>query len=466
VKRFGRVVSECFDFNSGSQEEWREDFNGRELNVFTSLLQSDYRIRSTFSNDQTADQNVSLKVVDSPMVRLFPTNYAGVSLNKYTAASQFETYVTYFTGFRTDDDFGDQNRHALAKLKWNWSGASDRRGTGDWKFFGAKNPKTQTQLLKEAIPFSATQSGERAFDGSVREGGQDVSGEYISCSSKPPATITTKRNVAVWRKTNGIWYIVNADGSTQGVTSWGVDNDIPVPGDYDGDGLADFAVYRPDNPATPENECQNGCTWYIVKSSGGLEQIYYGETGDKPVPADYDGDGKTDFGLFRPGTSTWYFQKSTDGYGSQQFGESNDTPVPSDYDGDGIDDIAVWRASNASWYLMNSGDQSFTVQQWGTSTDKPVIGDYDGDGQTDLATWQTNGDWFILLSATGQTKIVNFGDPATDVAVAGNYDDDDKTDIATYQTGLWRILRSSDDQVQTYNWGIQGDIPVPAAYSR
>ena len=58
-------------------------------------------------------------------------------------------------------------------------------------------------------------------------------------------------------------------------------------GDYDGDGKADFAVWRPSVGG-----------WYILSSSTGnpLPTTYLGLSGDIPVPADYDGDGKTNSG--------------------------------------------------------------------------------------------------------------------------------------------------------------------------
>jgi len=38
-----------------------------------------------------------------------------------------------------------------------------------------------------------------------------------------------------------------------------------------------------------------------------------GSLGDTPVPGDYDGDGKTDIAVWRPDSGVWYIQKSSDG---------------------------------------------------------------------------------------------------------------------------------------------------------
>ena len=229
--------------------------------------------------------------------------------------------------------------------------------------------------------------------------------------------------------------------------------------DFDGDGLADFEIWRPDS-----------ATWYI-SSNAGTEHQLYGESGDVPVAADFDGDGKSDIGLWRPSTGTWYYISSRTGSPGTpvQWGGPGDIPVPADYDGDGRADFAVWRPSNGTWYYISSATATMVSHHvvWGTSGDIPAPGDYDGDGKADFAVWRpATGTWYYIASSTGRTSSYKWG-AAGDMPAQGDYDGDGRTDFAIWRpsTGTWWVIRSSTGEPVGVPWGTMGDIPVVGDYN-
>ena len=68
------------------------------------------------------------------------------------------------------------------------------------------------------------------------------------------------------------------------------------------------------------------------------------------MPGDYDGDGLTDVAVYRPSTGAWMLRTSGSNYAltSYTWGVSTDMAVPGDYDGDGRTDVAVFRPSTGS----------------------------------------------------------------------------------------------------------------------
>jgi hypothetical protein len=228
-----------------------------------------------------------------------------------------------------------------------------------------------------------------------------------------------KTDLAVFRENSSDpakakFYILQSSNNLLREEQFGSTSDIPVAGDWDGDGKTDVGVYRAGTQANAQ-----GYFYYRPSSQPNVNFIPYpwGIAGDKPVVADYDGDGKTDPAIFRPATGEWFVDRSRDGFYAIQFGAAEDKPVVGDFDGDGRADQAVFRPLNGVWYIWNS-TAGFSAAQFGVSTDKPVPADYDGDGKTDIAVYRDGG-WFILNSTSGFAAL-SFGN-ATDKPVPNSF---------------------------------------------
>jgi hypothetical protein len=262
-----------------------------------------------------------------------------------------------------------------------------------------------------------------------------------------------RADIAVFRPSNGVWYIANSGNNTFNFIQFGLNGDKPASADYDGDGKTDVAVYR------------NGI-WYRLNSSNNTVNIIgFGLSNDIPAPADFDGDGKADVAVFRPSDGTWYRLNSGNGsFFAVQFGLNGDIPVAADYDGDNKADINVFRPSDGVWYRLNSGNNAFFAYQFGLDGDKPAAGDFDGDGKTDLVVWRpSNGVWYRLNSATGGFYGVGFGLP-TDIPTVADYDGDGKADISVFRpsNGVWYRLNSVNNSFVGFQFGLIEDVPIPS----
>jgi CSLREA domain-containing protein len=231
-----------------------------------------------------------------------------------------------------------------------------------------------------------------------------------------------------------------------------------VPFDFDGDGKTDVGIFRPGANAE----------WWIQRSSNSsVLAAQFGTTGDQPVPADYTGDGKTDMAFFRPSTGQWFVLRSEDfSFYGFPFGNSTDTPAPADYDGDGQADPAVFRSG--SWFILKSSDNGVRIEPFGVAGDKPVPADYDGDGKADLAIYRPNGgtggEWWVNRSTAGLFA-ASFGSSA-DKTVVGDYTGDGKADCAFFRpsTETWYVLRSEDQSFFGFPFGTGTDTPAPGDY--
>jgi FG-GAP-like repeat len=242
--------------------------------------------------------------------------------------------------------------------------------------------------------------------------------------------------------------------------AWGGLGDQPVPGDYDGDGRDDLAVFRP-----------SAGSWFLrLSGSGQGQQVNWGAAfGDVPVPADYDGDGRTDIGVYRLATGEWFILHRTGIVRIAQWGAPAllDTPVPADYDGDGRSDIAVFRGANGQWFILQSQTGALRQQSWGAPSlgDIPVPADYDGDNRADIGVYrQSTGQWFLLRSSQGAVTSAWGSGVFGDTPAASDYDGDGRTDLAVVRrtTGTWFITLSGGGVIYQ-PWGV-GDARIPADY--
>src|SRR5579872_154638 len=88
-------------------------------------------------------------------------------------------------------------------------------------------------------------------------------------------------------------------------------------GDYDKDGKTDFVVVRQFYSGTcaPNQSCPNNAEEWLIKYSSGITSTttVWGQPGDMPVSGDFDGDGKYDVAIWRPSNGTWYIIASGGG---------------------------------------------------------------------------------------------------------------------------------------------------------
>jgi hypothetical protein len=277
-----------------------------------------------------------------------------------------------------------------------------------------------------------------------------------------------KADFSVYRPTNNVWYSLRSLNQSFTSTQFGVaTTDTPSPGDYDGDGKGDVCIWRD----------TDGIFYYLRSSNGTVGAQQFGISGDEPVARQWDGDaaGRTDFAVVRRFNNqlVWYILTNpatgAGTFSSVQFGLASDYTIPGDYDGDGKFDYAVQRPTSATpntpanIYIQQT-TAGFRQLQYGYGSDFFAPGDYDGDGKTDLCAVRDNGTnltWYILNSLNNNLNAVQFGTPSTDFLAQNDYDGDGKTDVAVWRdsTGVFYSLGSLG-VFQAVQFGSSGDVPI------
>jgi PKD repeat protein len=105
--------------------------------------------------------------------------------------------------------------------------------------------------------------------------------------------------VGVFRPSTHTFYLRSSGypATPATVINWGASTDLPVTGDWNGDGTNEVGVFRPSTHM------------FLLRSSGypatPAAVINWGASTDLPVTGDWTGDGAIEVGVFRPSTHTF-----------------------------------------------------------------------------------------------------------------------------------------------------------------
>jgi List-Bact-rpt repeat protein len=306
--------------------------------------------------------------------------------------------------------------------------------------------------LGSTITVRATPSTGSAFTGWSGAGCSGTGNCTITLSTDRSVAATfvgsgSTDKIGVYRPSTGEWFLdLNGNGVLESCgidhcVSYSSQDGVPVVGDWNGSGVTQLGLFL---SGTAEwhldgnaSESWDGCGVDLCLGPYGLGT-------DIPISGKWTARGYDRIGVFRTSTRRWYLDANGDGKLKNcrrdqcailSVYQDGDLPVTGDWNGNGITQLGLFRPSTGEWFLdyraarrWNGCRRDRCITSFGTTGDRPVSGDWDGTGTSKIGVFRpSTGEWFLDLNGNGQWDgcgvdlcVTNFGQ-AGDFPVVGRW---------------------------------------------
>lgn len=207
----------------------------------------------------------------------------------------------------------------------------------------------------------------------------------------------------------------------------GFSGEVPLAGDWDGDGVDTVGFFRVGEDGRPE------FVFAAENVEGGdiAYRVSFGEAGDMPLVGDWDGDGRDGIGVYRPSTGLIYMKNALNDGATDltvRFGQPGDVLLAGDWDGDGYDAPGLYRPREARFMLVIGKPGLYEARSvaFGTVGSTPVVGDWNGDGRDGIGVADAAGVLYLRNDAlsNGEADLIDLtralGQP-NDVLISGQW---------------------------------------------